>query len=78
MIKTEAELATAQVPFWTTALKYVEAVNAPIERAGSVVAVFAISVGVKKVELGDFCHFTTDPVFPDKDKAFGVIPEQIV
>ena len=60
-IKTEDELAVAQVPFLITALKYVDDVNAPIVGAANVEVVFTISDGVVKALSEDFCHFTIVP-----------------
>ena len=44
-----------------------------------VVVVFAISVTDEEKSLTvDFCHLTTDPVFPDSVKSFGELPLQMV
>ena len=79
VIVTAEEFAAMQLPLFTTALKYVVVVNAPIEAAGKVVLAIAISVTEdEKSDTVDFCHFTTLPTLPAKVSAAGVLPVQIV
>src|SRR5438270_759521 len=55
------ELAAAQLPFCTTARKYLAAVRVPGE---SVVFEFSMSVKDEKLGVKELCHLTTLPVLP--------------
>jgi len=50
----------------------------PIVAPESVVLVTAISIGDVNAASEAFCHFTTDPVFPESVKLAGEVPVQMV
>ncbi len=50
----------------------------PIEAPVKVVDVFSMSIGDEKDALAELCHLTTEPVWPDKVRFAGDVPEQIV
>ena len=52
------------------------ALNAPIPDAVKVVVVFAISCESVAKLSEEYCHLTTLPVFPDKDKVVELVPVQ--
>ena len=69
-----AEFAGPQTPLWIVALNFVDSTSG---FEVYVAEVFAISVQVVNGEVL-LCHFTTDPVWPERVSKPLVLPEQII
>ena len=76
-INTDAELASAHLPLFATALKYVFEVRVPIVAPVKVFEVTAIVAGAVNSASEDCSQRTTAPTLPLNTKLAGIVPVQI-